>query len=170
MTKQSFVQGALILFIAGVFVKIIGFVFQITIIRLIGTEAVGIYNMVFPVYMTIIVISTAGLPLAISKMVANQIGLGNVKGALKIFKIALSLLIVLSLTFTFVLLFISPFLLKSLYNDPRVIWCFYAMIPGIIIVPICSAFRGLFQGLQEMLAPALTQCIEQVIRITSALF
>jgi len=170
MTKQSFVQGALVLFISGIIVKIIGFIFQIAVIRLIGTEPVGIYNMVFPVYMTVIVISTAGLPLAISKMVAQQIGLGNLGGALKIFKIALTILIILSIFFTATLLFISPLLLKSLYNDPRVLWCFYAMIPGIIIVPICSAFRGLFQGLQEMLVPAVTQCIEQIVRISTALF
>lgn len=170
MTKQSFMQGALILFISGIFVKITGFVFQITVIRLIGTEAVGLYNMVFPLYITVIVLSTAGLPLAISKMVSHQIALGSFRTAMRIFKIALVLLIIFSLTFTLLLLVISPFLLESIYQDPRVVWCFYAMLPGIIIVPICSAFRGFFQGLQDMFPPALTQCIEQIARITLALF
>jgi len=169
MTKHSFMQGALILFISGIFVKIIGFIFQVTIIRLIGTEAVGLYNMVFPIYITVLVLSTAGLPLAISKMVSHQMALGNFQAAMKIFRIALLLLILLSVFFTFLLVLISPYLLKFLFHDPRVVLCFYTMIPGIIIVSICSAFRGFFQGLQEMIPPALTQCIEQIVRITVAL-
>jgi len=170
MAKHSFMQGALILFISGIFVKIIGFVFQITVIRIIGTEAVGLYNMVFPLYITVVVISTAGLPLAISKMVSQQVALGNYQGAFKIFRIALSVLIFLSFFFTIILLIISPLLFNILYQDHRVIWCFYTMVPGIIIVSVCSAFRGFFQGLQEMIPPALTQCIEQIVRISLALY
>ncbi|MGI6225724.1 MAG: stage V sporulation protein B [Peptococcales bacterium] len=170
MSKQSFVQGALILFIAGIFVKFAGFIFQIIVIRIIGTEAVGLYNMIFPLYITAIVLSTAGLPLAISKMVSHYIALGSYRAAIRVFKVALSLIIILSLTFTLLLVIISPMLIKTLYKDPRVVWCFYAMVPGIIIVPICSAFRGFFQGLQDMVPPAFTQCIEQITRITIAIF
>lgn len=170
MVKYSFMQGALILFFSGIFVKIIGFVFQITVIRIIGTEAVGLFNMVFPLYITVLVVSTAGLPLAISKMVSQQVALGNYQAALKIFRIALTVLIFLSFFFTIILLVISPLLINTLYQDHRVTWCFYTMIPGIIIVSICSAFRGFFQGLQEMIPPALTQCIEQIVRISLALF
>ncbi|KJS22572.1 MAG: hypothetical protein VR72_05990 [Clostridiaceae bacterium BRH_c20a] len=170
MAKHSFMQGAFILFLSGIFVKVIGFIFQITVIRIIGTEAVGLFNMVFPLYITVLVISTAGLPLAISKMVSQQVALGNYQGAFKIFRIALSVLIFLSFFFTIILFLISPLLINTLYQDHRVIWCFYTMIPGIIIVSICSAFRGFFQGLQEMIPPALTQCIEQIIRISLALF
>lgn len=170
MAKKSFMQGALILFLAGMFVKIIGFLFQVLIIRIIGTEAVGIFNMIFPLYITVLVLSTAGLPLAISKMVANQVAKNNYQSALRIFKIALYLLIMLSILFTLLLILVTPLILKYFYNDPRVKWCFYAMFPGIIIVSICSAFRGFFQGLQEMFPPAVTQCIEQLIRISIGLY
>lgn len=169
MTRHSFMQGALILFISGIFVKIVGFTFQILVIRLIGTEAVGLYNMVFPLYITVLVITTAGLPLAISKMVAQQVALNNYKAAIKIFKICLLLLVLLGFTFTVVLIIVSPFIIENLYDDPRVIWCFYTMLPGILIVSICSAFRGFFQGLQEMFAPAITQCVEQIVRVSLAL-
>ncbi|KJS83411.1 MAG: hypothetical protein JM58_12935, partial [Peptococcaceae bacterium BICA1-8] len=114
MVKYSFMQGALILFFSGIFVKIIGFVFQITVIRIIGTEAVGLFNMVFPLYITVLVVSTAGLPLAISKMVSQQVALGNYQAALKIFRIALTVLIFLSFFFTIILLVISPLLINTL--------------------------------------------------------
>ncbi|MFZ5943536.1 MAG: stage V sporulation protein B [Bacillota bacterium] len=169
MSKHSFIEGALILFISGIFVKIIGFLFQIVIIRKIGTEAVGLVNMVFPLYITVLVITTAGLPLAISKMVAHQMALDNYKGAVKIFRISLTLLILLSLLITVLLIVFSPILIKLLFKDPRALLCFYAMLPGIIVVSISSAFRGFFQGLQDMKPPAISQCFEQVVRITIAL-
>ena len=105
MTKRNFIQGALILFSASLIVKIFGFIFQIIIVRYIGTEAIGLYNMVFPLYMTLIVLTTAGLPPAISKMVAEQMAHHNTSGALRILKISLYLLIVLSIIFTVILAF-----------------------------------------------------------------
>jgi len=170
MTKQNFMQGTLILFFSGVFVKIFGFVFQVLVIRFIGTEAVGLYNMIFPLYITALVLATSGLPLAISKMIAEEAARNNFYNALKIFKISLYLLILLGFVFTILIIFIAPIILNSLYADQRVTWCFYAMLPGIIIVPICSAFRGFFQGLQEMIPPAIAQCVEQIIRISLGLF
>ena len=169
MTKRNFIQGALILFSASLIVKIFGFIFQIIIVRYIGTEAIGLYNMVFPLYMTLIVLTTAGLPPAISKMVAEQMAHHNTSGALRILKISLYLLIVLSIIFTVILAFAAPFILNIFYQDSRVTWCFYAMVPGLLIVPISSGLRGFFQGLQDMVPPAVTQCCEQLVRTTLGL-
>lgn len=170
MGKQTFIQGALILFISNIFVKIIGFAYQIIIIRLAGTEAIGLFNMVFPFYITILVLTTAGLPIAISKMVAYQVGQNNYKKAVKIFKISLVLLITSGIFIFLLLVVYGPKILSVLYRDDRILWCFYAMSPGIIIVSISSAFRGFFQGLQDMVPPALAQCVEQIVRFSLGIY
>lgn len=170
MTKQTFIQGAFILLIANIFVKILGFIYQMLIIRIGGTEAIGLFNMVFPFYITTLVLTTAGLPLAISKMVASQFAKNNFLQALRIFKISLSILFISSISIFLLLLFFSPYILNILYTDDRVLGCFLVMLPGIIIVSISSAFRGFFQGLQDMMPPAITQCTEQLVRFSLGLF
>ncbi|SMB94640.1 stage V sporulation protein B [Desulfonispora thiosulfatigenes DSM 11270] len=170
MGKHTFIQGALILFVSNIFVKIIGFIYQVLIIRLAGTEAVGLFNMIFPLYITILVLTSAGLPIAISKIVAYHIGQNNYKKALKTFKITLVLLTTFSVTIFILIILFSSKILNLFYADNRVLWCFYAMSPGIIIVSLSSAFRGFFQGLQDMVPPAISQCIEQIVRFVVGIY
>ena len=150
--------------ISSTIVRILGFIYQILIIRIIGTETIGLYNMVHPVFIMALVIATAGLPLAVSKLVSRQMAYHNIKASLKILRIAIILLLISGITITLVLLFIAPYILNSLYKDPRIDLILYAMLPCITISAISSAL-GVFQGLQEMTPTAITQCLEQITRI-----
>ena len=76
MTKQSFLKGAFILLMASLLVKVLGFVYQIMIIRLISPEGIGIFNMVFPLYITVLVFTTMGFP------PASQVNGGRTKSQL----------------------------------------------------------------------------------------
>jgi len=67
VAKQSFLKGAFILVMASITVKALGFLYQVLIIRLIGTEGIGIFNMAYPLYVTVMVLATAGIPTALSK-------------------------------------------------------------------------------------------------------
>ena len=165
MVRKNFIQGAFILLISSTIVRILGFIYQILIIRIIGTETIGLYNMVHPVFIMALVIATAGLPLAVSKLVSRQMAYHNIKASLKILRIAIILLLISGITITLVLLFIAPYILNSLYKDPRIDLILYAMLPCITISAISSALRGFFQGLQEMTPTAITQCLEQITRI-----
>lgn len=169
MTKKNFIQGAFILLLSSTIVRILGFIYQILIIRIIGTETIGLYNMVHPVFIMALVIATAGLPLAVSKLVSRQMAYQNIKASLKILRIAIYLLLILGITITIILLLIAPYILKSLYADPRVNWILYGMLPCITICSISSALRGFFQGLQQMTPTAITQCLEQITRIVVGL-
>ena len=84
MVRKNFIQGAFILLISSTIVRILGFIYQILIIRIIGTETIGLYNMVHPVFIMALVIATAGLPLAVSKLVSRQMAYHNIKASLKI--------------------------------------------------------------------------------------
>lgn len=73
----SFLQSAFVLMAAAALNRIIGFIYQATIYRLIGPEGLGLFNLVYPVYMLIIVIATAGIPIGISKLVSEEHARGN---------------------------------------------------------------------------------------------
>lgn len=160
---NRFLKGTLILFLSGIILKILGFFYQIYVVRTIGTEALGLVNMVFPYYITLVIIATMGMPLAISRLVAK----GEARGVntAKIMRTAFLVVLVLSVSLTVLAVMILPKVFVYLEFDSRLRWCFYIMLPGITIVPLCSVMRGYFQGKQKMLAPSMGQIIEQVSRI-----
>jgi len=164
MVKQSFLKGAFILAFASIIVKMLGFFYQIFVIRLIGTEGIGIFNMVYPLYITALVLTTAGLPLAISKYVSEEMSRHDKVSAERLLAMAVAVLILFSTAGAFFLIIFSPSLIRQLYADSRVIPSFLIMVPTLLLVAVSSAIRGFFQGMQDMRPTAFTQLIEQTIR------
>jgi len=165
MPKRTFVYGATILLGANLVNRVLGFVFQYLIMNNIGGEAYGIFNMVFPVYMLALVLTTAGIPLAIAKMVSEEVSLGRTAQAQAIFRLAFWILFVSGVVVSTSLYFLSPFLADRMFPDPRVLTIFKICTPAIFIVSISSAFRGYFQGLQNMVPTAISQICEQFMRV-----
>lgn len=165
MGKRTFVYGATILFAANFLNRILGFIYQYLIMTHIGGEAYGLFNMVFPIYMMALVLTTAGIPLAVSKMVSEALSLNQIARAQYIFRLAL-IFLTLSGAFVAISLFVlSPYLADHLFPDPRVLRVFLVCTPAIFIVSVSSAFRGYFQGLQNMIPTALSQICEQILRV-----
>ncbi len=102
MPRNGLLYGAIILFAANLINRILGFIYQYLIMRYVGSEAYGLFYMVFPVYMTALVLTTAGIPLAISKLVSEKVSMGRYGEAHKVFRVA------------FMMLFISGFLVSYL--------------------------------------------------------
>jgi len=169
MVRQSLIYGTIILLVANFFNRIVGFTYQILMIRLIGPEGVGLFNMVYPIYVLVLVAATAGIPLAIAKLVAEETAKNNFAGALRIFRTAFLFIVGLSVFFTVLLLVGAPYLREHVFPNPKVYYCFLSLVPGVIIVSLCSAFRGYFQGLQQMTSTAVTQMTEQLVRVVAGL-
>ena len=87
MRKKSFVYGAIILGMASIICKIIGAIFRVPLTNLIGTEGVGIYQLVYPIFALVLVISSSGIPVAISKIISREYSNQNFKNIKIIFKI-----------------------------------------------------------------------------------
>ncbi|MDD4239422.1 MAG: polysaccharide biosynthesis protein, partial [Desulfotomaculaceae bacterium] len=169
MKRQSFIYGTFVLLAASLFNRIIGFVYQVFLIRLIRPEGIGLLNMVYPIYVLVLVMASAGVPVAISKLVAEEVARHNWRGANRIFNICFTFLILSSSIFTLLCLLCAPYLLKFVFPNPKVFNIFLSLLPGIIIVSLCSAFRGYYQGLQQMKPTALTQMLEQLVRVVAGL-
>lgn len=162
---SRFLKGTIILLIAGFITRILGFINRIVIARFIGEEGVGLYMMAFPTLMLIITITQLGLPVAISKRVAEAEAQGDYKKIKKILVVSLASTLVLSLFFTPALFFSTPYLSKILFTDERVYLPLLAITPVIPIVAVSSCLRGYFQGRQNMKPAAFSQVLEQVVRI-----
>ncbi len=167
--KKSFVQGAIILGTAGVIIKIMGAVFRIPLGNLIGEEGMGYYQTAYPIYVLFLTIATAGIPIAISKMVSERIAMEDYYKAHQVFKVSFGLVLFIGLASFSICFFGADFLANSVVKNPYAKWSIVAISPALILVPIQAAYRGYFQGMQEMKPTALSQGIEQLFRVVTGL-
>ncbi len=159
LRKQTFWQGAMILVVANAIVKVIGAIFKIPLTYLIHEDGMGIFNTAYIMYTWMFVIATAGLPIAISKMVSESIARNNREEAHKVFKVAFYLLTVIGIIGTAVL-FLGAGFFADLLNNPRANLAIMAVSPALLFVALMSAYRGYFQGLQNMIPTAVSEVIE----------
>lgn len=162
---SKFLKGTIILLAAGLITRVLGFINRIVIARFIGEEGVGLYMMAVPTFILAITVTQIGLPVAISKNVAEAEAAGDTAKVKKILVVSLAVTLTLSILFTPLLLLAAPFLAKTLLTDSRTLIPLLAIAPVVPIVAISSVIRGYFQGKQNMKPAALSQLIEQVIRI-----
>ncbi|MBM7569547.1 stage V sporulation protein B [Aquibacillus albus] len=170
MTKQTFLQGTLILILAGMITRFLGFVNRIIVARLMGEEGVGLYNMALPTLFLIYTLSQFGLPVAISKRVAEADAHGDTKKIKRILIISLSITGTLSIFYTIGMIAFAPFVANTLLTDERTLYPLLAISPMVPISAIASVIRGYFQGRQNMKPQSYAQVIEQIVRIACVAF
>ncbi|RLQ98322.1 stage V sporulation protein B [Falsibacillus albus] len=163
---SKFLRGTLILMAAGLVTRVLGFINRIVVARFIGEEGVGLFMMAFPTLILVITITQMGIPVAISKNVAEAEAQGDFKKIKKILAVSLAITLTLSIIFTPGLILLAPYLSKTLFTDPRTYYPLVAIAPIVPIIAISSVIRGYFQGRQNMKPAAYSQVIEQVVRIT----
>ena len=161
--RNTFLKGALILAATNLIVKLIGAFYTIPLTRLIGAEGMGLYNSAYQIYMWLFIISTTGLPIAISKLVSEEIALGNTKEAHRIFRVSFVFLFFWGIFSTLVLYFGAGFIV-SVIGTNRAYFSLIAISPCLLFVSIMSAYRGYFQGMQNMVPTALSELIEALVR------
>lgn len=165
MSKQTFIKGSVMLIAAGAIVKILGFVNKIIVVRIIGTEGYGLFTMAFPTLLLTVTLTQFGLPVAISKMVSEAEALGDRHKIKRILVISLTITGILSFIFTTAMIWLIPLLVETVFTDQRVMYPLLAIAPIVPIVALSSVLRGYFQGRQNMAPYAVSQIIEQGLRI-----
>ncbi|MFA9557184.1 stage V sporulation protein B [Evansella sp. AB-rgal1] len=166
MSKQSFLKGAFILIIAGLITRVLGFINRIVVARIMGAEGVGLYMMAVPTLLLIITLTQLGLPVAISKLVAEADADQDRAKIKKILVVSLSVTGALSIVFTIIMILVAPLIASTFLTDSRAFYPLIAISPIVPIVALSSVLRGYFQGLQNMKPTAYSQVIEQIVRIT----
>lgn len=160
----------MILLLASIINRILGFIPRIMLPRIIGTEGVGLYQLGYPFFLVIVTLIAGGIPLAIAKLVAEAESIGNSQRSAAILRTSLVYATAIGFLFTFICLFGAPWVSQHILTDPRVFQTFIAISPMIVIVAVSSVYRGYFQGKQNMMPSAVSSVIETVARIICVLW
>ena len=166
--KQSFLGGAAVLAFGIVAVKIIGAVFKIPLRNILGEGGSADFSNAYNIYATLLTISTAGLPVALSKLVSESYALGRTRQAHRTFRVSLSVFLVLGVA-SFALMWWGSDLLAGFLNNPRAAYGIRALAPAVVCVGCLSAFRGYAQGRQYMTPTAVSQIIEALCKLVLGL-
>lgn len=162
-------QGAVILAAAGVIIKAFGAVFKIPLVNMISDTGMGYYQTAYTIYVMFLVLSNSGIPVAISRMVSERIAVDRPRDAHRVFRVSFILLFAIgwaSSTFCF---FKTDFLLQFFPNMENSAYSVKAIAPALFIVPLMAAYRGYFQGKQNMRPTATSQVSEQFFRVATGL-
>jgi len=164
-TGSRLLQGAFILGLAAIISKIIGAFQKIPLQNLGGDGVFGIYNTVYPLYMLIVTLAAAGLPLAVSKFVAEQNALGRPDESRRIIRLSSVLLGGIGIIMALLMYAGAP-LIADMIGNRHVVPSIRAASWALLFVPVMTGLRGYFQGLQQMVPTAVSQVVEQTIRVT----
>lgn len=162
------IAGMSVLAITGIICKLVGVLYSIPLARILGDQGLGIFQTVFPTYNLLLTVSSAGLPVAVSNMVAHYLAKDDPRNAKHAFKTALILLTSIGTAF-FILMLLTNGLLVRLVNVEEASKGFYVIAPCVAFVCVLSAFRGFIQGQQNMVPTAISQLIEQVGKVAVSL-
>lgn len=162
--SSGLLKGAVVLTAAAIITKLLGTLQKIPLQNIGGDGVFGIYNTVYPFYNVAIIIATAGFPTAIAKFVAERELAQNGQGQRQVLSIATWVLVILGSLSAFTLYFGAP-LISVLIGTKSIIPALQACAPALLFVPLSAGLRGYFQGLQDMVPTAISQVIEQLIRV-----
>ncbi|MGN0985480.1 MAG: oligosaccharide flippase family protein [Candidatus Enterenecus sp.] len=166
--KNSFFGGAAILAVGIVLVKFIGFLFKIPLGNIISDAAFSDFNTAYYIYSLLIIVSTGGLPVALSKMVSEANALGRHNQVHKTFRLSLIAFCSLGIL-SMVIMLIFPKQLADLMNNSHSWYCIVTLAPAMFFICPLSAMRGYFQGHSLMTPTAVSQIIEALCKLVIGL-
>jgi len=168
INRKSLLYGTLILTIANLIVRLLGFVYRIILSRLMGPQGMGLMQLVFPVYHIAITLTTAGLPIAISRLVSAKKARGDIQGIRRVVKTTLMLVTGISVVITIAALCNLDGIAEKIIGDERAKKALFVLFPCITIVGLGASLKGFFYALKDVHPPALAEIIEQLTRMTLA--
>lgn len=156
------VQGSILAF-AGIITKIIGAVYRIPMLSIMGLEGQGYYDIAFQVYSIALLISSYSLPLAVSKLVSARIAKGQKRNAYRVLKAAMAFAAASGLLITLIVFLGSDFIADSIMGASLSSYALRVLAPGLLIVALMGVLRGYFQGTGTMIPTAISQVLEQIV-------
>lgn len=166
--KSTFYGGAAILMVGSLLVKLIGAVYKIPLGNILSNEAYVDFTAAYNVYNLFLTITTAGLPVALSKTVSEANALDRQNQVQRVFSVALKTFLALGLLCFFAMsLFSAP--LSAFMGDSSAVWCVRALAPSVLCVCVMAAFRGFYQGHSNMVPTAVSQVIESLGKLVFGL-
>lgn len=170
MKKTIFIKNALILTASSLVLRFIGIIFKVWLAQKIGSEGIGLYQLVFSVYVLATTFAISGTSTAVTRLVAEELALGNKKSTLKILRRAIQISLIIALVSVFILYFGAEFIANKFLGDIRAIPALKILPISLPFIGITSCLRGYFIARRKVTPNALSQIFEQAVRIVLILF
>ena len=162
--RQSFLQGALLLTAGVLLVKVIGALFKIPLSAIITEAGMGYFGTAYSFYNVIFSIATAGMPVAVSRMVSAQDALGHWREVRRIRSVALPLFCAMGAVGMLLMLGLAPAYTRAVQN-PGALFAMLALAPSVWLCSMAAAYRGYFEGLRDMTPTAVSQVVEAAAKL-----
>lgn len=160
--KSFLVQGS-VLAVAGVITKIIGAVYRVPLVNILGDKGMGYYGVAFQIYAIALTLTSYSLPLAVSKLVSVRNAVGQYRNAHKVFRIALTFAFTVGGSAALLIFFGADFIASNIMKMSLSAYALRVLAPCILIVAVLGVFRGFFQGNKSMIPTAFSQVLEQIV-------
>lgn len=161
--STSFLVQGSILAMASIVSRVIGLLYRIPLINIIGDLGMDYYSTAFDIYNILLIISSYSLPLAVSKLVSANISKGRRKNVYRILKCALLFASVSGTVAALILFFGGDYFTNEILKSPYSIFAVQVLVPTLLIVAVLGVLRGFFQGLGSMMPSAISQVLEQIV-------
>ena len=166
---QNYMHGAAILTVGVVIMKILGFIYKIPLGNILGDEGFSMFTSAYNIYYVFFTLATAGLPVALSRLVAEADANGRAKLEEKTFRVALVTFFVIGTVFALILWCFPNWLADNYLENPDAAPSIRAMAPSILLVCLVSAYRGYCQGTGHMLPTTVDEVLEVLFKVISGL-
>ncbi len=165
MKKTVFIKNAIILTVSSLVLRFFGIIFKVWLAQKIGSEGIGLYQLVFSVYVLASTFAISGISTAVTRLIAEELALGSKKGSLKILRRSITLSLIIALLSVAILYFGAEIIGKTLLGDARTIPALKILPLSLPFIGVTSCLRGYFIARRKVTPNAVSQIFEQSIRI-----
>ena len=162
--KQNFLQGTALLAMATAIVKVIGALYKIPLNAIIGEQGFGYFNTAYEIYNVLLMISTAGLPVAMSRMISQASSLSHYNQVRRVYSTARGIFLALGITGSLLMTTLCR-QLAEFQNQPDAWAAIGCLGPCVLLICVMSTYRGFFQGQSNMLPTSISQVLEAVVKL-----
>ena len=170
MKKVLFIKNAFVLTVTAFILRIIGMIFRVWLAGSIGAEGMGLYQVIFSVYVLAATFATSGISTAVTRTVTERLTLGDKPGARRILRVSSLLTLLIAVFTSFIIITFANPISQYLIGDMRAALSLKILCLGLPFMGICSCFRGYFLARRSTLPPSLCQIAEQLVRMAVIMF
>lgn len=166
--KDSLIKGTIILTLAAFVARFLGVVQRIPLKHLLDDTGMATYAISYNIYFALLIVATAGFPSALSKLISERSAVGEYGEAARIFRAAVWFALAAGIVTTILLYAAAPYYAVHISEDPDAVLAIRALAPALLLFPLIAIMRGYFQGRQMMTANGMSQIVEQILRVLTA--
>ncbi|RED57201.1 putative polysaccharide biosynthesis protein [Cohnella lupini] len=168
MKKDTLLKGTLILAAAALIARALGIFQRVPLDYFMNEVGNGYFTVANGVYLLLLVVATAGIPSAVSKMVSERYALGKINEAQQVYRAALLFGAIAGVVITLGMFLLAPVIAGPILHEPDAELAIKAIAPSLLLFPVIAMMRGYFQGRHFMAAGGISQIIEQILRVLAA--